>query len=159
MTLPLSILLPTEPKELSKELMLTYQDIANNVNGHQASWTPIVKGGTSSGTGTYTEQKGYYYLQGILVDCWFSITMSAHTGTGDMKIKLPFKIKTSSDLWIGEVSDSNLTYPSGTHLALRGTNGSRSLKIIASGSGIASAIVQIDGTSTVKGHIRYIGII
>jgi len=155
MTLPLNIIFPEDPSELNRELTFMYQDIARTVNGFNETWTPVIEGGTASGAGTYSSQKGNYYKQGLMVDCWFSIVMSAHSGTGDMKVKLPFKVKNLSDVWIGEVLDSNVTYPSGTHLVLQGINNTMYARIVACGDGIASANVQVDGTAEINGHIRY----
>ena len=164
MTLPLNIILPEDLKELHRDLTLMYEDIATVVNGYQDTWTPTVEGDTTVGVGTYTTQTGYYYRQGLLCDCWFSVVLSAHTGTGDMKVKLPFKIKDSSDVWIGEVLDSNLTYPSGTKVVLSGINDTFFVGLTVCGDGIASAAVQLDTAVqvvtpwTLTGHIRFIGV-
>ena len=156
--MPLSIILPDDAEELNKSLTKSYHDTANAINGSQSTWTPTVEGSTTSGIGTYTTQTGYYYRQGLLCDCWFSVTMTAHTGTGDMQIKLPFKIKRSADVWVGSVIASNLTYPSGTSVSLLGTNNTYFVKIIGTGSGIASATVKMtDATCTLTGHIRFVG--
>lgn len=156
MTLPLDIILSDNYEDLKDQLTLMYKDIANAVNGHNNTWTPVVEGDTSAGVGVYSLQKGQYYLKGNIVDCWFSLTLTGHTGTGDLKIKLPFTIRKSSDFWAGEVTDSNLTYPSGTRVTLQGINNTKYLNVIASGDGIASAPVQIDATLSLIGHIRFI---
>jgi len=56
------------------------------VINEQGSWTPIVFGATTPGTTTYTLQEGLYVRQGNLVTIDFSITWSATTATGDIKI-------------------------------------------------------------------------
>ena len=155
--LPLDIIFSKEEDEQYNQLTKMYSDIANAVNGIQGTWTPTVEGGTTAGVGTYTTQEGYYYRHGLLVDCWFSIVLSGHTGTGDMKIKLPYKIKLSSDLWIGELLDSGLVYPSGTKIVLSGLNNTYFLQLVASGDAMSSANVQIDTVCTLTGHIRFIG--
>lgn len=157
MTLPLSVILPEESGELSDEMTKIYGDIANSVNGKFESWLPIIEGSTTAGAGTYTIQRGYYYRQGIMVDCWFTITWTAHSGAGNFLVKLPFKIRNSYDYWPGIVIDSEITYPSGTKLALSGNNGTFHAALVACGAGIASASVVLDVAGSLTGHIRYIG--
>lgn len=50
------------------------------------AWTPVVAGITTSGTGTYSVQAGQYSRVGNIVFYNCSLTWSAHTGTGNMKI-------------------------------------------------------------------------
>jgi len=159
LTLPLNILFPTNTEDLNNVLTQMYEDIAESINGSQSSWTPTVSGSTTTGTGTYSSQEGVYYRNGILVDCWFNITMTAHTGAGNIRIKLPLKIRSGADIWVGECLDSNVTYPSGTKLVLDGINDTLYCEIVACGDGISSGIVQLSGTETIKGHLRYIGVI
>ena len=160
MTLPLTIILPENDYDLKNTLTDMYKDIANAVNGDQGSWTPTIEGSTTAGTGTYTEQSGIYYRQGLIVDCWFTVTTTDHTGAGDLRIKLPQKFKKYIDIWVGEVIDSEMTYPSGTNIVLEGVNDTYYANCIACGDGIAAAVVQLDVNAaiTVVGHIRYIGI-
>ena len=48
----------------------------------ELSFTPIVSGGTTSGTGTYSVQEGRYVKIGKVVYFSIRLTWSAHTGTG-----------------------------------------------------------------------------
>ena len=50
------------------------------------SFTPVVVGTTTAGTGTYTEQTGRYTRIGSTVHYQISLGWSAHTGTGNLKI-------------------------------------------------------------------------
>jgi hypothetical protein len=50
------------------------------------TWTPVVEGSTSAGTGTYTEQLGRYTKIGNMLFFDFIIFWSAHTGTGNTLI-------------------------------------------------------------------------
>jgi hypothetical protein len=54
-----------------------------------SSWTPVILGTTTAGTGTYTEQWGRYRRIGKTVYFAFRITTTAHTGTGLVQITLP----------------------------------------------------------------------
>lgn len=55
------------------------------------SFTPILQGITSAGTGTYTAQVGRYTLYGKNCSIKIRLAWSAHTGTGNMRVTgLPF---------------------------------------------------------------------
>ena len=57
----------------------------------EGTWTPVAKGTTSDGTGTYTRQAGRYTKVGNLVTVSCQLAWSAHTGTGNFFISgLPF---------------------------------------------------------------------
>jgi len=54
-------------------------------------WTPVIIGGTTAGTGTYSQQDGVYTKVGNLVTVSCYLAFTAHTGTGHMKVSgLPF---------------------------------------------------------------------
>lgn len=66
---------------------------ANNLDDYEeGTWTPVIRGTTITGTGTYTGTPSGSYTKigrAVFVDC--TVTWSAHTGTGDMQIDgLPF---------------------------------------------------------------------
>lgn len=65
---------------------------ANTLDDYEeGTFTPIIQGSTSAGTGTYAQQIGYYTKVGRLVTVNFYLVWSAHTGTGLMRIGgLPF---------------------------------------------------------------------
>lgn len=54
-------------------------------------FTPTIIGGTSAGTGTYSQQDGVYTKVGNLVTVSCYLAFTAHTGSGQMKVSgLPF---------------------------------------------------------------------
>lgn len=65
---------------------------ANTLDEYEeGTWTPVVVGTTTAGTGTYTTQTGSYTKIGRLVFIESNCAWSAHTGTGPMQIDgLPF---------------------------------------------------------------------
>jgi hypothetical protein len=65
---------------------------ANNLDDYEeGTFTPTIKGGTTAGTGTYSNQTGTYTKIGDLCFINIFIQWSAHTGSGHMKISgLPF---------------------------------------------------------------------
>lgn len=59
----------------------------------EGTFTPVVEGVTTSGTGTYGTQVGYYTKIGRVVYYSIWLAWSAHTGTGNMRITgLPFTV-------------------------------------------------------------------
>ena len=70
----------------------------------EGTWTPVVAGSASAGTGTYTIQEGTYTKIGniAITNCY--IAWSAHTGTGDFTIiGLPFASNASYTVQAGSI--------------------------------------------------------
>jgi hypothetical protein len=65
---------------------------ANTLDDYEeGTFTPTVSGSTSAGTGTYSNQTGYYTKVGRLVTVTVYMNWTAHTGTGNMRFSnLPF---------------------------------------------------------------------
>ena len=76
----------------------------------EGTFTPVVTGGTTGGTGTYSLQQGLYTKIGDRVFVQIAITWTAHTGTGNLLITgLPFTSAGGSALTL---VNSLLTYTS-----------------------------------------------
>jgi hypothetical protein len=57
----------------------------------EGTWTPVIVGATTAGTGTYTTQVGTYTKIGRVVYVRLQLAWSAHTGVGNMSVLgLPF---------------------------------------------------------------------
>jgi len=57
----------------------------------EGTFTPVISGTSSAGTGTYSVQNGAYVRIGKMVQYQIYIVLTAHTGTGDIAIGgLPF---------------------------------------------------------------------
>lgn len=64
---------------------------ALNTYVEKTSFTPTIKGSTSAGTTTYSQQVGVYAKVGALVHVMIQLTWTAVTGTGNLRIGgLPF---------------------------------------------------------------------
>jgi len=79
----------------------------------EGTFTPVVTGSTTAGTGTYSSQSGTYTKVGQVVTCSFAVNMTAHDGAGNIRISLPFSSNTNA---VGVVMDQNLNYGSGASL-------------------------------------------
>jgi hypothetical protein len=71
---------------------------ANTLDDYEeGTFTPTIFGSTAAGTGTYSEQLGYYTKIGNRVSFRIGLNWSAHTGTGNMRIGgLPFTTNINS---------------------------------------------------------------
>lgn len=60
----------------------------------ETAWTPIVEGGGSAGTGTYTQQYGVFRQIGNMVFFRLKVAVdSGHTGTGVIEVSLPTAVQ------------------------------------------------------------------
>lgn len=50
------------------------------------TFTPVLRGNTVAGIGTYTTQTGYYTINGKVLSFWLDLKWTAHTGSGTMSI-------------------------------------------------------------------------
>lgn len=146
-------------KELNDRIVDMYQDIAQNVNGYIKNWTPIVYGLTSAGTGTYVNQYGWIRRAGILTECWLDVSWTAHTGTGNLAVQMPYQAAASSGSpFVGVIESSGSNAFAGfTYLTWRVEPNTTQGVIIESGSGVPSANLSLAGSGGLRGYIRYIG--
>jgi len=182
MTLPSDILLPAVNKELSEDpeklfqylrdltydLEKMYGELATAVNGRigsnddisSAQYTPtIISTGASAGLGTYDHQIGWVLRRGLMVDVWFDLQWTAHTGTAGspMAITLPYLVAQSSQKpFFGTLYASNITY-AGDYLVCNAEPGTRNCNIWEVTTAAAGGEVNLDTAGQLAGHIRYIG--
>ena len=174
MTLPTNIIFPIhtqrilsgEPEELNRyiqELIFTlqrmYEDIVESVNGDFQLFTPNLFGTTSAGAGTYTHQEGWYLRQGLMTDIWFDILWTAHTGTGNLYLELPFEVIDSNQMpFVGVLQPSSIAYTGGTELVINAIPDTFRGEIWFTGNGVATGNQLVTATGRLIGHIRYIGV-
>jgi hypothetical protein len=83
--------LPATPDNADTRTLDCYQE-----NYASNSWTPVIFGGTTAGTATYSVQEGFYTRWGNLIFCTATVVFSGHTGTGNLSLSgLPFAAKTA----------------------------------------------------------------
>lgn len=78
---------------------------ANTLDDYEeGTFTPYIFGSTSAGAGTYADQNGKYTKIGDFVYFTIYIYISAHTGTGQMKVGgLPFVSSIHTAAYLGYV--------------------------------------------------------
>lgn len=175
MTLPVDIILPLQTelirsgdpaklelyiRNLVESLTDMYIDLAQNVNGSVQSWTPEVMGLTSSGTGTYVNQYGWYRRAGIITELWFDVSWTAHTGSGNTALRLPYlAAKSSGKPWVGVIESTSASNNFGayTYLVINCEPNTTEGRIIRCGSGLASSGLVIGDCKGFRGYVQYIG--
>ena len=126
----------------------------------EGTWTPVIAGQTTAGTGTYSTQVGRYTKVGILVHCVGTLIWTAHTGTGNMRIEgLPFTALNVSELFNAAVFAyiSNITMPANTTLMGDMTNNTSriTLRSVVTGGGTPSPLAM-DSSGNIYFSITYI---
>lgn len=160
MSLPSTIYLPDDPVARQNQLERAYEDLSFYTNGDLKEWVPTLSGSSTEGSGTYTYQYGLYLLQSQCVDVWLDLAWSAHTGTGDMVLSLPFTVyraPSSRYPFCGLVEDSSLDYSAGySKLVLRALPGQMQAALIQTGDNVAALALPMDTAGTLRAHIRYL---
>lgn len=149
-------LLATFPN-ISGEVTPTHTQINGVAEDYAATtFTPVIQGMTTNGTGTYTTQHGDYTVIGDR--CFFNITLvwTAHTGTGNMKVEgLPFTSKSGNGGWPVTAYSFGLSLTASSVLqALIPANATRiSIGTYPAGGGSLSDIpMDTVGTLYLSGH-------
>ena len=124
----------------------------------EGTFTPTIVGATVAGTGTYSEQNGFYTKVGNRVMVNLALTWSAHTGTGNMRISgLPFNNEnTTGNLAIPSLYVSNIALTAGNTIqAFVNINGTQILLYQVPTGGGASVVVPIDTAGTIYVSMQY----
>ena len=108
------------------------------------AYTPVVSGATTAGAGTYTTQTGTYSIVDGRLKFDFNITWTAHTGTGQIVVSLPFS--TANKIQVVEVGSENLTFTG--QLTAIVSAGANNLRIWVQATGAPLAAVAMDTAAT-----------
>ena len=183
MTLPTNINLPIHSErikaggdelerymnELIFSLQRMYEDMAQAVNGDirtnddiaQAQYLPQVFGASTAGVGTYNaggHQVGWVLRRNLMVDVWFDLQWSAHTGTGNMYVELPYLVANSTQKpFVGVIQSSNITAAGIDYLVCNAIPDTRRCEIWSCVTAAPTANVTLDTAGQLIGHVRYIG--
>ena len=120
----------------------------------EGTWTPTLVGSTSAGTATFaTGPNGTYTKIGNQVTVYFDWNISAHTGTGALRVNgLPFAA--GSITAIGAIMDGNYTYSAGRTKLVAYPTGSV-LRIYQIGSGVGYIENVLDTSHQINGSVTY----
>ena len=133
---------------------------ANTLDDYEeGTWTPVVAGLTTAGTGTYTIQSGSYTKVGRIVTITCTVGWTAHTGTGNMIINaIPFasgNIVTAAE-YMNVPEFLNMTMPASTIPMGLIANNSSSINLYTSavGTGVLSSLAM-DSAASIYMSITY----
>lgn len=98
----------------------------------EGSFTPVLEGSTTVGTGTYSVQFGRYSRIGNRLFFDMSLFWSAHTGTGNMLISgMPFSTLTGlNGRWSYSVIANNIALTAGNVIGARSVGASTNVNFI-----------------------------
>jgi hypothetical protein len=157
--------------ELTYRLEEAYERVAISTNGtylyanpdstttiQQGVWTPEVFGVSTAGAGTYDHQVGYTVRKGIVVDVFFDIQWSAHTGSGNMYVELPYKVRKADNMpFVSPAQTSNYTLGSIDYAVFNAIPDTYRLELWSVTTAAATANIALDTAARVIGSITYIG--
>jgi hypothetical protein len=155
---------PENDPTFNKRVKDSVEEVAESVrgtfktsdSGREAQWKPVIVGTSTDGTGTYTHQSGFVYRQNQLVDCFFDVLWTAHTGTGNAALQLPYKVAKASQLpFVGVVQSSTLAFSGYLVLAAQPDDDIAILMQCTSGG--ATTAIAIAAAGRLQGSIRYVG--
>lgn len=111
----------------------------------QGTFTPSLEGTGTAGSGTYSSQLGVYTKIGNVVHFKISLTWSAHTGTGDMKIVgLPYTTDNDSQITIAALRAGDIAYTGGASLAGQIQPNDTIIYPVTSVNGASAATIPMD---------------
>lgn len=110
----------------------------------EGTFTPTIIGQTTPGTGTYSLNVGFYTKIGDRVAFNVAINMSAHTGSGNMRLAgLPFTSSgASGDLSYFEAAASSLTYSGELKAVVSGNSTEAQFLSMASGTSLSAVALD-----------------
>lgn len=117
----------------------------------EGTFTPVIVGSTTSGSGTYTSNEGSYVKVGRQVTIELRVIWTAHTGAGQLQITgLPYSIGGGVDL---------VTSPYINNMTLTGKsvfiNSGANLGMYQENNGVSSS-VSIQSSGTILIMVTYI---
>ena len=126
---------------------------ANTLDDYETgTFTPVLVGLTSSGTGTYSIQQGRYTKIGNAVSFVVNLVWSAHTGTGNMQLNgLPFTSLSVNNTTPVTVRPDSITLSANSYLICSVPTNTSSVQIAQTVIGTVSGqLVPIDTSGTLR---------
>jgi hypothetical protein len=142
-------------KTFSSGLVLGGGGTQANLNWYEeGTWTPVMSGSITAGTGTYTTQAGYFTRIGRTVFVQCQIVWSAHTGSGFMYISLPYTASASLQYGMNIIDYANLTVTGTAFIQTRPSFASAVLTVSPATGGSVTTI-PFDSAATVLFNLTY----
>lgn len=131
-------------------------DLARAEPGTFSTWTPTYTGSATAGTTTYTAQVGWYVRIGNIVFVLGHLVWTNATGTGNVRISLPFtSSNTSGQRTAGAVWTDSVTFANGSIQALNFANNAV-LRLYSPATNAGSTELSIETAGTIIFAIWYL---
>jgi len=142
-TAPLTVASTTVVSNFNADLLDGQEGSYYAVAPIESTFTPVIEGSTTAGTGTYTTQSGSYQKIGNWVSFRILLDWTAHTGTGNFIISgLPFTAANTRPTPC-TILPSNITY-TGDFIVGRIIHNTDTIQIMNCTTAAASSNVPID---------------
>ena len=142
-------------KTFSSGLVLGGGGTQANLNWYEeGTWTPVMTGNATPGTGTYTTQSGYFTRIGRTVFVQCTIAWTAHTGTGSMYISLPYTVAAGLQYGMNVIDYQNLSV-TGTACIETRPGFASSVLIVSPATGGSVTTIPFDSAATVLFSLTY----
>ena len=124
-------------------------------DSEEGTWPTTLGGSTSAGTATFvTGPTGIYTKIGNQVTVYFDWNISAHTGTGALRVTgLPFA--KGAGVGVGTIMDGNYTYSAGRTKLVPYVVSNSILRIYQTGSGVGYIENVLDTSHQINGSVTY----
>jgi hypothetical protein len=119
------------------------------------TYVPVIAGGSVGGTGTYNSQFGQWILNGKICTVTVRLDWSAHTGSGDARISLPFTGATTDQRWAGSVYASSYAYGAGKQLGAFIQSAATHMFLSEIETGTAVSLADITSSGIIFATITY----
>ena len=136
-------------------------EIRGNAFVQRENWTPTLKGATTPGSFTYTQQVGWVFRQGLFTDVWFDIIWTnSGAAAGNLYVELPYRVALSNGKpFVGTLQTSTINYGAGQSvLTINAIPNTYRGEVWSSGSTTATANIAVAAAGQLIGHVRYIGV-
>lgn len=123
------------------------------IDPEKKNFTPVITGGTSAGTGSYSNQTGWIREIGKRVDFSVNVTWSAHTGTGSLFID-GFQVASDNERYPCAINSSGVTYSGQLYASIINSGGFARIQFTVQPPSGGNAIVlpiEAAGQLTVSG--------
>jgi hypothetical protein len=119
------------------------------------TYVPTYTGSTTSGVTTYTVQVGWYTRIGAIAHVTGTIVWTAATGTGNVRISLPFtSVNNSGQRHAGSVYTESVTFANGSIQAVNFAN-NNTLRLYSPATNAGSTELVIEAAGQVVFTIWY----
>ena len=139
-----------------QDASIVLADLASEVY-QTGTWTPVVQGTATAGTGTYTIQTGKYTKIGNVVIFQCYVAWSAHTGTGSIRVfGLPYTSLSGSTNYGSAFGESDsIAMTAGYYMTFELPPANTCINVMQCPTGGGTALsVPVDGSGylVISGH-------